>query len=173
MHLGRLVAGSEGTLAIISQAELRTLPLPAAEGVVVLPFVNLSDAVEFVPVLSDRALRPASCDLLDRRSLSLAREANASFRGWIHEAAEAILIVEYEGDAGEEIAGEMRWLGERAVRSRSLVSLPFSTDKRGECEVLRGLRRLVEPWVRRAREERGRSRSSTTSPCRRIAWPAS
>ncbi|MGO9469173.1 MAG: FAD-binding and (Fe-S)-binding domain-containing protein [Isosphaeraceae bacterium] len=155
VHLGRLVAGSEGTLAIISQAKLRTLPLPAAEGVVVLPFVNLSEAVEFVPTLCDRAVRPASCDLHDRRSLSLAREANASCRGWIHEAAEAILIVEYEGGAGEEIAGEMRWLVDVAVRSGSLVSHPFSTNKRGECKVLCGLRRLVEPWVRRAR---GRAR---------------
>jgi len=150
VHLGRLVAGSEGTLAIISQAELRTFPLPAARGVVVLPFVNLSDAVEFVPVLSDRAVRPASCDLHDRRSVSLAREANAAFRGWINEAAESILIVEYEGDEVEEIAGEMRWLSQRAVRSGSLVSEPFATHNRGECEVLRGLRRLVEPWVRRA-----------------------
>ncbi len=73
VHLGRLVAGSEGTLAIISQAELRTLPSPPAQGVVVLPFVKLSDAVEFVPVLCDRAVRPSSCDLHDRRSLSLAR----------------------------------------------------------------------------------------------------
>jgi len=155
VHLGRLVAGSEGTLAIISQVELRTLPLPAAQGVVVLPFVKLSDAVEFVPVLSDRAVRPASCDLHDRRSLSLAREANASLRGWIHEAAESILIVEYEGDAAEQIAGEMRWLFERAVRNASLVAEPFITYQRGECEALRGLRRLVEPSVRRAR---GRAR---------------
>jgi len=151
VHLGRLVAGSEGTLAIISQAELRTLPLPAARGVVVLPFVRLSDAVDFVPALSDRAIRASSCDLHDRRLLSLAREANASLRNWINEAAESILIIEYEGDAIEEIAGEMRCLGEGAVRSGSLVSEPFATYVPSECDVLLGLRRLVEPWVRRAR----------------------
>ncbi len=32
-----------------------------------------------------------------------------------------------------------------------LVAEPFCSQKRGECEVLRGLRRLVEPLVRRAR----------------------
>jgi FAD/FMN-containing dehydrogenase/Fe-S oxidoreductase len=155
VHLGRLVAGSEGTLAVILQAELRTMPLAAAAGVVVLPFAKLSDAVEFVPLLCERAMRPASCDLFDRRSISLAREANASLRTWIHEAAESILIVEYEGDAVDEIGGEIDWLSERAIRSGRLVAEPFFTHKRGECEVLRGLRRLVEPWVRRAR---GRSR---------------
>jgi Fe-S oxidoreductase len=145
------VAGSEGTLAVISQAELKTLPLPAAQGAVVLPFVKLADAVDFVPALCDRADRPASCDLHDRRSISLAREASVLLRTWIDEAAESILIVEYEGEAAGEVAGELRWLCERATRSGRLVSEPFATQKRGECEFLRGLRRLVEPSVRRAR----------------------
>ncbi len=38
VNLARLVSGSEGTLALILQAVLRTVPLPAAQGVVVLPF---------------------------------------------------------------------------------------------------------------------------------------
>jgi FAD/FMN-containing dehydrogenase/Fe-S oxidoreductase len=155
VHLGRLLAGSEGTLAIISQAELKTLPLPAAQGMVVLPFVKLADAVDFVPVFSERELRPAACDLFDRRALSLAREADASLRAWIDEAAESILVVEYEADAVDLAADEIRWLSERAVRSRRLVSEPFFTHKRSECELLRNLRTVVEPLVRRAR---GRAR---------------
>ena len=77
IQLGRLVAGSEGTLAIVLQAVLRTVPLPAAQGVVLLPFVGLSDAAAFVTELLDPAFAPSSCDLFDRRSLSLARDADA------------------------------------------------------------------------------------------------
>ena len=99
IHLGRLVAGSEGTLGHRARRPCcGRCRLPAAQGVVVLPFVSLSDAAAFVPELLDPAVRPSSCDLFDRRSLSLAREADASFRGWIDEAAEAILTVEFEGD---------------------------------------------------------------------------
>ena len=69
IQLGRLVAGSEGTLAIVLQAVLRTVPLPAAQGVVVLPFVGLSDAAAFVPELlaprSRRRLR-ATCSTAGR-----------------------------------------------------------------------------------------------------------
>ncbi len=58
IHLGRLVAGSEGTLAVILQAVLRTVPVPAGAGVVLLPFVGLSDAAGIVPELIDPRLRP-------------------------------------------------------------------------------------------------------------------
>ena len=118
IQLGRLVAGSEGTLAIVLQAVLRTVPLPAAQGVVLLPFIGLSDAAAFVPELLDPALGASSCDLFDRRSISLARDADPSCRGWIDEAAEAILIVEFEGDDPDVVAGKVRLLGERADRTQ-------------------------------------------------------
>ena len=151
IHLGRLVAGSEGTLAIVLQAALRTVPLAGATGVVVLPFVGLSDAAVFVPQVLDSALQVTSCDLFDRRSLCLAREADLAIRGWIDEAAEAILTVEVEGDDSDSVAGKIRLLAERAARMRVLAAEPFATVKRSECDRLLGLRRLLEPLLMRSR----------------------
>jgi len=155
IHLGRLVAGSEGTLAVVLQAVLRTVPLPLAQGVVLLAFVGLSDAAAFVTELLGPSFAPSSCDLFDRRSLSLARDADASFRGWIDEGAEAILTVEFESNEPDEVAGKVRRLSELAARRRALVSEPFGTVKRAECERLLSLRRLVEPILMRFR---GRAR---------------
>ena len=128
---------------------------PRPRGSCLLPFVGLSDAAAFVPELLDPSFGASSCDLFDRRSLSLARDADASFRGWIDEAAEAILTVEFEGNDPDEVAGKVRLLCERARRSRALVAEPFATLKRAECERLLGLRRLVEPLLMRFR---GRAR---------------
>jgi FAD/FMN-containing dehydrogenase/Fe-S oxidoreductase len=155
VQLGRLVAGSEGTLAIVLQAVLRTVPLPAAQGVVVLSFRGLSDAAVFVPDLLRADLGASSCDLFDHRSISLARDADPACRAWIDEAAEAILIVEFEGDDPEQLAGKIRLLGDRARRRSVLVAQPFSTLKRPECDRLLGLRRLLEPLLMRFR---GRAR---------------
>jgi FAD/FMN-containing dehydrogenase/Fe-S oxidoreductase len=149
IQLGRLITGSEGTLAIVLQAVLRTVPLPAAQGVVVLPFPALSDAAAFVPELLEPAFGASSCDLFDHRSISLARDADPSFRAWIDEAAEAILIVEFESDDPEAVAANVRLLGERARRVAALAAEPFSTLKRGESERLLGLRRLLEPLLMR------------------------
>ncbi len=151
IHLGRLVAGSEGTLAIVLQAALRTVPLSSAQGVVVLPFIGLSDAAAFVQHAVNSSLEATSCDLFDRRSLSLARDADPAFRGWIDEAAEAILTVEFEGDDLGSVAARIRLLAERASRTKVLAAEPFATFKRSECERLLGLRRLLEPLLMRSR----------------------
>ncbi len=75
---------------------------------------DLSDAAAFVRQVLDSAFGASSCDLFDRRSLCLARDADIAFRGWIDEAAEAILTVEFEGDDPDSVAGKIRLLSERA-----------------------------------------------------------
>jgi FAD/FMN-containing dehydrogenase/Fe-S oxidoreductase len=155
IHLGRLVAGSEGTLALVIQAELRTQPLPAAQAVALLPFVGLSDAAAFVAGLVDLKLGMTACDLYDRRTVSLARDADLALRGWIAETAEAILIVELEGDDLEQVTDRLTWICDRAKQRSVLVGEPFLSSKRSECERMLGLRRLLEPLLMRFR---GRAR---------------
>ncbi len=119
IDLAKLVAGSEGTLAIVLKAQLHTVPLSPAQGVLLLPFVGLGDAAAFVSELVDLALGPSSCDLFDRRSLSLAREADSSIRSWIDEPAEAVLSVEFEGDDADLVQDKLRLVSDRAVKKRA------------------------------------------------------
>jgi FAD/FMN-containing dehydrogenase/Fe-S oxidoreductase len=155
VHLGRLFAGSEGTLGVVVQAVLRTVAIPAAQGAVLLPFSSLFDAAGFVEEACASDLGPSACDLFDRRSLSLARDADNSFREWVGEAAESLLSVEFEADDADCIAAKIRLLRDRAVRSGGLALEPFCTQKRNECERTLALRRLVEPHLMR---NRGRAR---------------
>jgi FAD/FMN-containing dehydrogenase len=151
IHLGRLVAGSEGTLALVIRAVLKTIPLPAAQGVALLPFLRLSDAAEFVPELLNSSLAPSSCDLLDRRSLRLARDAIPSLREAIVEAAESLVIVEFEDSSPEEAADRVRLAGERAARGGRLCAEHSVCFKRGDCERIVGWRRPVESLLMRMR----------------------
>jgi FAD/FMN-containing dehydrogenase/Fe-S oxidoreductase len=151
IHLGRLVAGSEGTLALVTRATLRTAALPAAQGVGLLPFLRLAHAAEFVAELPALGLCPASCDLLDRRSLRLARDADPLLRGAIVEAAESVLIVEFEGHDPEEAAARVRLAGEAAARAGRLVAAPVVHTRRGDCERILDWRRIVEPLLMRPR----------------------
>jgi FAD/FMN-containing dehydrogenase/Fe-S oxidoreductase len=155
IHLGRLLAGSEGTLGVTLQAVLRTVPVSAAGGVVLLAFAGLLDAAAFAAEILKRGLGASSFDLFDRRSLSLARDADPSFRGWIDESAEAILTVEFEGDEPGSITARIHQVRELAARTGMLVSEPFGTVERAESDRLLGLRRLVEPLLMRSR---GRAR---------------
>ncbi len=151
IHLGRLVAGSEGTLALVTRARLRTVPLPAAQAVVLLPFRRLSEAVAFVPDLLDASGLPSSCDLLDRRSLHLARDAESLFRNAIDEPAESVLVVEFEGNDPDEVSEKARVAGDRAGRTGQLASRRSTHFKRADCERLLGWRRVVESLLMRFR----------------------
>ena len=71
VNLARLIVGSEGTLALVTEATLHTVPIPSAQGVVVLPFARLADAAD--AVAATLPFGPSACELFDWRSLSLAR----------------------------------------------------------------------------------------------------
>ena len=153
IDLARVVAGSEGTLALVTEATLRTVPIPSAQGVVLLPFARLVDAASAVAACLEA--EPTACDLYDWRSLRLVRDASAPFRDWISEAAEAALVVEFEGDDPDEVARRVRCLADRALRGRLLIADPVELTRRGDVDRLLGLRRAVEPLLMRMR---GRSR---------------
>lgn len=96
VDLPRLLVGSEGTLALFTEATLRTIPLPAGRALVLLGFPSLEAALR----AAQRTLsgEPAACDLLDRRVLTLARSNDADLAALIPASVESVLLVEYESD---------------------------------------------------------------------------
>jgi FAD/FMN-containing dehydrogenase/Fe-S oxidoreductase len=99
IDLARLIVGSEGTLALVTEAVLATSPLPKFTAVTLLFFTSIDNAAAAAVELSQRAVR--ACDLMDRRHLSLAREVDPRYELMIPAEAEAVLLVEREGDTAE------------------------------------------------------------------------
>ena len=151
IDLARLTAGSEGTLAIILRAVLRTVPIPAAQGVLVASFARLSDALSFAAIAADPAMGSSSTRIHDRRAIGLACDQAPVFRQWIEPSAEAVVVVEFEADRPDQVDEGARLVRDRAIRSPALLAVPFWTEKRLECESLLGLGRLVEPLLMRPR----------------------
>jgi FAD/FMN-containing dehydrogenase/Fe-S oxidoreductase len=147
IDLARLLAGSQGTLALVTEATLRIVPLPGARGAVLLPFGRLGDAAGAVALCLGAG--PSACELLDRRSLHLVRDAAPSYRDWIAEAAEAALVVEFEGDDPAEVAGRVRRLTRRFFHGRALVGPAIEALEPADCDRLLGLRRVVQPLLMR------------------------
>ncbi len=116
LNLPRLLVGSEGTLGLFTEATLYTAPLPAHRGVALLLFGQLESAVRAVQVIARQ--QPSACDLLDRRLLTLAREADSSYESLISPAAEAALIVEQTGFSEQQARARIQM----AIKSaRSLI----------------------------------------------------
>ena len=147
IDLHKLVVGSEGTLALVTEATLRTVPIPASVGVVLLTFGKLSEAAEAVAACLEDS--PSACELLDWRSLSLVRDGLPGYRELIVDAAEAALVVEFEGDDPAEVALRVRRLATRSLRFGTLAAAPVETTRREECRRLVALREEVRPLLMR------------------------
>lgn len=105
INFPRLLTGSEGTLAITTEITLHTLPVPAAQGMLVVMFKSMAAAVNAMQELL--VLEPAACDLLDRRLLSLGRDTDVAFHDMVDPIAEAGLFVEFVGSSQAEVAQRM------------------------------------------------------------------
>jgi FAD/FMN-containing dehydrogenase/Fe-S oxidoreductase len=96
LDLARLLAGSEGTLALLTEATLRTVPLPGGRAVVLLGFASIDTALRAAQLAMPGG--PVACELIDRRLLTLARGVDATMASLVPAAVEAVLLVEYEAN---------------------------------------------------------------------------
>jgi len=147
VDLARLLVGSEGTLALVTEITLRTVAIPASQSVVVLPFGRIIDAANAVAECV--RWRPSACELFDWRTLRLARDVLPSIRPWIAEAAESALILEFDGEDPDEVLIRLRGLVRKLDRTGLLVGDPVEATRRVDCDFLLGLRRALAPSLMR------------------------
>jgi FAD/FMN-containing dehydrogenase/Fe-S oxidoreductase len=143
LDLARLLVGSEGTLALFTEATLRTIPLPGGRALVLLGFASLDAAL----CASQSALPsgPAACELLDRRLLRLARGADAMTAELVPASAEAVLLVEYEADTPAEARTRACDLADRLYRGERLARLARVATEEAERERFWQVREAVLP----------------------------
>ena len=93
VDLPRLMCGAAGTLGIVTEATLRTVPVDAAVAVALVLFDSLEKAGQASLRIS--ALGPSACDLFDKRHLALARGSRVDFDLLIPPVADAGLLIEF------------------------------------------------------------------------------
>jgi FAD/FMN-containing dehydrogenase/Fe-S oxidoreductase len=119
LDLGRLLAGSEGTLALFTELTLATQPLVRYRHVALLLFESLENAAKAVNEILP--FKPAACDLMDRRHLSLARESENRYADLIPATAEALLLVEIDGNEAVEVRERFRMTVDRVRQRKKLA----------------------------------------------------
>lgn len=143
LDLARLLVGSEGTLALFTEATLRTVPLPGGRSLVLFGFDRLESALGAVRLIVPT--RPASCDLLDRRLLALVRGQHAELGSVIPHGAEALLLVEYEADTLREATSAAQELAVILEASETRPHLVILASESGAMDRLWSIREAVLP----------------------------
>ena len=147
IDLARLLVGSEGTLALITEATLRTEPLPRYRGVAVILFDSVEKAARAVPDVV--ASSPTACDLMDRRHLSLARAAESRFDQLIPLETEAALLVEHDGEDPLEVRSRLHRLVNELWQQKRMAFGARQAFEEDETELFWRLVDKVQPVLYR------------------------
>jgi FAD/FMN-containing dehydrogenase/Fe-S oxidoreductase len=121
VNLARLLAGSEGTLAIVTEAELSLEPVPETKALALLRYETLLEALDDVaPILEHD---PAAVEVLDDVLLGLARDTG-EFGDLVDEIVPegtgAVLLVEFYADSDD--AGREKVSGLLADRAPGVAA---------------------------------------------------
>jgi len=147
VDLARLLVGSEGTLALITEATLATQSLPQASGVLMLFFDRLEHAARAVPEIL--SFGPSACDLMERRHLSLARESHDRYVKLIPVEAESVLLIEVEGESPDEVRAGLTRISDRIQRRRKLAFGGQQAMNPDDCRMCWQLARTFVPTLYR------------------------
>ncbi len=92
--LTRLIIGSEGTLAIVTEATLKLTPLPHATAGITAQFKDTTSCAHAIAAIMAQPFVPSALEFLDNGALDLIRNRHA---GMLPEAARAFLMIEVDG----------------------------------------------------------------------------
>lgn len=147
VDLAKILAGSEGSLALVTQAKLRTSPKSKSRGLVLLFFERLDNAAKAAVQLGSAGI--SACDLLDRRILAIARETDPRYSNLIPENTEAMLLVEYSGESQADVHAELEKIADRIRRRRKLAFHSLITTSPKEVGTYWELARRMTPILYR------------------------
>ncbi|HET6545850.1 MAG TPA: FAD-linked oxidase C-terminal domain-containing protein [Rhodanobacteraceae bacterium] len=139
--LVRLLVGSEGTLALITEATLKLTPLASAVRTLRANYADVADAAAAVARIMAQPVTPCALEFLDDEALRLARSRG----GETIAGAGAMLIIEVDGepaslpDAIEAVS--------RSARGPGLVELRVAADA-AEVAQLWAARKALSPALR-------------------------
>lgn len=146
--LAGLLIGSEGTLALIAEAELELLPLPRYSRTLRATFTGVEPLAQAVAEAIAWGAVPAKLEFMDQACL---RAVEAAFGFGLPVEAGAMLLVDTQGDYQQVVDEELELVAEAVLAYGGQVQL---ARDHAEAEALWRARRSVSPALGRIRPQR-------------------
>jgi FAD/FMN-containing dehydrogenase/Fe-S oxidoreductase len=147
VDLGPLVCGSEGTLGIVLDATLRTIPIPRAKATALVLFDDLEKAGDAVVEILRH--RPAAVELLDRIFIEVLRQADPALGVTLPAGTEAILIVEVDGPEEREVRARLDAIAAALVDRLRLATEVRKATRPEEIARVWAVRKAASPILSR------------------------
>jgi FAD/FMN-containing dehydrogenase/Fe-S oxidoreductase len=127
-NLAKMVCGSEGTLAVMTELKLGVVDLPTRTGLAVVHFDSLYEALSSVPAMLET--RPSAIELLDNLGLTLCRGVPQYARllsTFVEGDPDCVLITEFRGETDAELRARVdelqQHLARQGVKTRTVAAI--------------------------------------------------
>ncbi|SHE52865.1 FAD-binding oxidoreductase [Clostridium fallax] len=125
-----LIIGSEGTLAIITKAILKLLPLPKKAISLLIPFPDLDRAIETVPKIIKSKSIPTAIEFMQRAAIVASEEYLG--KKFPDSQSDAYLLLTFDGNSKEEIEKNYDNVAKICLDAGALDVLISDTEERQE-----------------------------------------
>ena len=142
LDLTRLLIGSEGTLAIITEAELKILPRPEQTNTLRVIFKNSQGACSAIENLTALSDRPAAIEFMDQHAIGLIKEYSDID---LPAAAKALLMINVDGDSSTLANATARV--EAAVKNDALIEIKQASSAQDKQNLWQA-RKALSPILR-------------------------
>ena len=140
--LTRLIIGSEGTLAIVTQATLKLTPLPESRRTLQAVYASVRAAAAAVSRLMAQPVTPCALEFMDATAIEMIRHYS---QAELPRAAGALLMIELDGPEAAMEAAVTAIVA--AARGAGLLSLATAKTK-DEAAALWVMRKALSPALR-------------------------
>jgi len=137
--LTRLIIGSEGTLAVITEATLKLTPLPQAVAGITAHYRDIASCAQAITAIMAQPHTPSALEFLDNASLDLIRGRNP---GMLPQDTHAMLMIEMDGATSEIADARLAIL--QACRNEGLIGAEAVADSKA----LWAARKALSPLLR-------------------------
>ena len=125
-----LIVGSEGTLAIVTEAILKLLPLPTKSISLLVPFDTIDEALDCVPEIIKSKTNPTAIEYMSRETILFSEEyLSKRFPDTSHDA---YLLLTFDGNSIDAIENDYSIVADLCIKMGATDAFFVDTDERKE-----------------------------------------
>ena len=123
-----LIIGSEGTLAIITEAVLKLMPLPKFSVSLLVPFPDMKSAIESVPKIIRSKVIPTAIEYMSRDTILFSE----SYLGkkFPDSKNDAYILLTFDGNTEHQVQSDMQTVADLCLEIGALDAYIVDTDER-------------------------------------------
>lgn len=145
--LTRLIIGSEGTLAIITEATLKLLPKAETKRTFMAVYDSMDAAARAVSRIMAQPITPCALEFMDENAINMVREyAEANSHATLPQQAGALLMIEVDGSRAH-VDTEMQNVDAAARVAGHIATQHANTQQ--EVDALWQTRKALSPCLRK------------------------